>query len=107
MTQRLATPADPAARARSNYLTVLTWLFTVFNTVRVLAYLPTVWAIAHSGDSSQHSLWTWFTWLGANATMALWLYEQEGQRFNRAVVVNAGNALMCLVVATVIVAFRM
>ena len=33
------------------------------------AYLPTIWAIHRSADSSQHSLWTWCTWLGANLTM--------------------------------------
>jgi hypothetical protein len=37
------------------------------------AYLPTLWAIHVSGDSSQHSLWTWATWFGANVTMAAWL----------------------------------
>jgi len=90
--------------ARVAYLRVLTWAFTLFNSVRMLAYLPTIWAIVESGDSSQHSLLTWCTWLGANATMAAWLYESNGQRFSRAVVVNAGNATMCagtvLVIAT-------
>jgi hypothetical protein len=41
------------------YLAVLTWLFTLFNSVRVLAYLPTLLAVFNSGDSSQHSLLTW------------------------------------------------
>lgn len=48
----------PARTARMTYLNVLTWLFTVFNSARVLAYLPTMWAIQVSGDSSQYSLWT-------------------------------------------------
>lgn len=92
--------------ARVTYLRALTWAFTVFNSVRMLAYLPTIWAIVQSGDSSQHSLWTWCTWLGANATMAAWLYESNGQRFSRAVVINAGNAAMCAGTLLVIAAHR-
>ena len=99
--------AQAAASPRTIYLTVLSWAFTAFSTVRVLAYLPTLWAIHASGDSSQHSLWTWFTWLGANLTMAAWLYENNGQRANRAVIVNTGNACMCLVSVAMIVAYRL
>ena len=91
---------------RSLYLHVLTWAFTLFNAVRMLAYLPTIWAIHASGDSSQHSLWTWATWIGANATMSAWLYEQNGRRVGRAVFVNAGNALLCATTFLVIAAYR-
>lgn len=79
----------------SVYLTALTWGFAFFSTARILAYLPTLWAIYASGDASQHSLWTWMTWLGSNLTMAAWLHEQAGRRLNRAAVVSAVNALMC------------
>ena len=92
--------------APSTYLAVLTWLFTLFNSVRVLAYLPTLLAIFTSGDSSQHSLLTWVTWVGANATMAAWLYEHNGRRLNRAIAVNSCNALMCLATSVLIVAYR-
>lgn len=101
-----AAPA-PAGPSRTAYIAVLTWAFTLFNSVRVIAYLPTIGAIHASGDSSQHSLWTWLTWLGANVTMSAWLYEHNGQRADRAVIVNTGNACMCLVTATVIVAYRL
>jgi len=96
----------PQPDARTLYLRVLTWAFTLFNSVRVLAYAPTIWAIHASGDSSQHSLWTWITWAGANATMAAWLYEQNGQRLNRAIAVNMGNAAMCLCTVALIIAYR-
>lgn len=89
------------------YLRLLTWAFTIFNSVRVVSYVPTLWAIATSGDSSQHSLWTWATWVGANATMAAWLYEHNGRRMNRAVAVNVGNAAMCLATVVLIVAYRL
>ena len=92
---------------RAHYLSALTWAFTLLNSARVLSYLPTLWALIHSGDSSQHSLWTWGMWVGANVTMAAWLYEQQGQRWNRAVAVNLVNASMCASVFMVIAALRM
>ena len=90
----------------SLYLSALTWAFTFFNSVRVLAYLPTLWAIHTSGDSGPHSMWTWITWAGANVTMAAWLYEHNGQRLSRTVVVNMGNAGMCLATLVVIAIHR-
>jgi hypothetical protein len=101
----LATRSAHCARGRP-CLRLLEWAFTLFNSVRVLSYLPTLWAIQAHGDSSQHSLWTWGTWLGANLTMALWLYEQNGQRMNRAVLVNASNALMCTATCMLIAVHR-
>jgi hypothetical protein len=90
----------------SLYLSALAWLFTLFNSIRVLSYVPTMWAIHLSRDSSQHSLLTWLVWLGANATMAAWLYEHNERKFNRAVTVNVGNAGMCLFTLLLIVAYR-
>lgn len=104
MTAPAACTAPAAPRAL--YLAVLTWAFTLFNTVRVFAYLPTLWAIHASGDSSQHSLWTWLIWWGANATMAAWLYEQARQRITRACVVNIANAAMCTATLLLIIAYR-
>lgn len=63
-------PEGGATPARRSYRVLLTWAFTTFNSVRMRSYLPTVWAIRAGGASSQHSLWTWITWPGANATMA-------------------------------------
>jgi hypothetical protein len=99
-------PVPPGA-ARQRYLTVLGWAFTLFNSVRMVAYLPTVWAIWTSGDSSQHSLWTWCTWFGANLTMALWLHERNGGHFDRAAAVSLGNATMCGVTLVLIGWFRL
>jgi hypothetical protein len=101
-----ALPTGEVPAVRVGYLAVLTWAFTLFNSVRVFAYLPTLWAIYETGDSSQHSLWTWCTWFGANLTMAAWLYEHNGQRVNRAVVVNVSNALMCIAVTALIAVHR-
>ena len=92
----MQTTIAPASRARhrearSLYRSVLTWLFTVFSSVRVVTYLPAIAAIVASGDSSQHSLWTWGTWLGSNLTMAIWLWEQNGRHANQAVWANLCN----------------
>jgi hypothetical protein len=101
------TPAAPCASSeRSLYLSVLTWSFAFFNSVHVLAYLPTIWAICASGDSQQHSWFTWLTWAGAKATMAAWLYEQNSRCFTRAAAVNVCNAAMCLATLVLILAFR-
>lgn len=94
------------APSESAYLRLLTWTFTLFNSVRVLAYVPTLWAIQASADASQHSLWTWFIWVGANASMAAWLYEQNGRCMNRAIAVNIGNAGMCLAAVLLIATYR-
>jgi len=88
--------------SRATYLAALGALFAVFNSVRVLAYMPTIWAVAASGDSSQHSLWTWLTFLGGNATMAVWLWEQNHRRVTGAALASAGNALMCAAIVAVI-----
>ena len=99
-------PFGRAGSTPSTYLAVLAWLFTLFNSVRVLAYLPTLLAIFSSGDSSQHSLRTCVTWVGSNATMAAWLFEHNGRRLNRAIAVSACNSLMCLATSILIVAYR-
>lgn len=90
-----ATPPGIRRGARVAYLSTLAWAFTIFSSLRLVSYLPMMWTIQSTGDSSQHSLWTWLTWLGANLTMAAWLYEQNGQRLDRAALVNLGNAAMC------------
>lgn len=99
-------PAALPTRQRCLYLQWLTWSFTLFNSARLFCYLPTIWAIYVSGDSSQHSLWTWGTFLGANVTMAAWLYEKDDRRVTRAMLVNVSNAAMCAATVTLILAAR-
>lgn len=95
-------PRPAFSVSRATYLAALGALFALFNSVRVLAYLPTIWAVAASGDSSQHSVWTWLTFLGGNATMAVWLWEQNDRRVTGAALASAGNALMCASIVAVI-----
>ncbi len=93
--------------AGSVYRTLLGWAFALFSSVRVLTYLPTLWAIHASADSSQYSLWTWLTWTCSNATMAAWLYENEGRRCNAAIAVCIGNSTMCLFTSALIAFYRL
>jgi len=88
--------ADPPRPPLSVYASLLNWTFAVFSSTRLLTYLPTLWAIHASGDSTQHSLLTWLAWVGSNASMAAWLYENNGRRVNQAIAVTARNAVMCL-----------
>jgi hypothetical protein len=88
--------------ASSAYLRTLGALFALFSTARVLAYLPTIWAVVETSDSSQHSMWTWFIFFGGNLTMAVWLWEQNGRRCNAAITASGGNALMCVAIIAVI-----
>ena len=97
------TPAQPVAPAPMRWLA---FAFTFFNGLRTLAYLPTLWSIASSGQSDQHSLFTWFTWFGANATMAAWVHAHNGHRLDRVVLVNMGNAALCLLTGLVIAWYR-
>ena len=100
-------PAERApGAARLSYLRVLTLAFTVFNSLRALAYLPNIVSIVQSGRSDQHSLLTWLTLACANVTMAMWVYEHNGRRFERLVIINAVNTVMCLLTSGVIAAYR-
>jgi hypothetical protein len=103
---RPAEPLRPRLISRERYLQLLGWSFALFGSLRVFSYLPTLWAIHLSGNSSQHSMLTWATWLGANLTMAAWLSEHNGGRLNRAAVVSLVNAGMCAATLTMIACYR-
>lgn len=91
---------------RPAYLQVLLWTFAVFNVLRLLTYLPTLWAIHVSAQSDQHSLLTWTGWTMSNLTMALWLYEKSAHEIDSAVALNLGNAVMCAATVLVILWYR-
>ena len=101
-----AIPASGTAGSPTRRLVWLSRVFTFFNAARVFAYMPTLWAIHTSADSSQHSLLTWGTWLCANLSMGIWLHERDGE-MHRAVVANLCNALMCLCGVALIVWYRL
>lgn len=98
--------AAHATAAATPAIDLLALAFTVFNALRTLAYLPTIWSIVESGRSDQHALFTWFTWFGANATMAAWVWRSSG-RCDRVVLVNIANAVLCLATGVVIAWYRL
>lgn len=104
---RPSEPPRPRLISRERYLQLLGWCFALFSSLRVVSYLPTLWAIQHSADSSQRSVLTWATWLGANLTMAAWLCEHNEGRLNRAAMVNLANAGMCTITLTLIIWYRL
>lgn len=95
MNLSLAPPQPPG----SVRLSLLSAAFALFNSLRIVAYLPTLAVIHSSGQTDQHSIFTWLTFFGAYLTMALWLHEQNGRRMNCAIAVNAFNAFMCGAIA--------
>ncbi|MFC3148117.1 hypothetical protein [Piscinibacterium candidicorallinum] len=101
-------PAPPPRTARCSpprLVGMFAGLFAVFSVARLLAYLPTMWAIWADRDASQHSTLTWAIWLGANLSMAAWLSVHDVPR-SRAVLVNCANALMCALTLALILCFR-
>jgi hypothetical protein len=88
------------------FTSVVKLTFNAFSALRVVAYLPTAWAIAASADSAQHSLFTWCVFAGANATLAARLYVEQGRRMGACATVSTINALMCLLIAGLIGWYR-
>jgi hypothetical protein len=99
-----AAPTAPMAAATREPLDVslLAWAFGLFGVLRIVAYLPTLQSIHASGAADQHSLFSWLTFVGANATMAMWLHRGNGGRLDRAVLLNALNAVMCAAICLLI-----
>lgn len=98
--------ATLASGWRDAYVSWLCAAFALFNAVRVLTYLPTLWAIDRSASSDQHSLLTWCTWLMANLTTGLWQYEQR-RRMDPIVWSSLANAAMCGAVLALIAWYRL
>jgi hypothetical protein len=90
----------------SRYRQLLLGAFAGFNALRMVSYLPMLWAIHASGQSSQHSLWTWFIWLGSNLATGLWHLERQDRRFDATSAVLLTNAFMCAVTVVLIAVFR-
>lgn len=78
--------------------------FARFNSLRLFTCLPTILAIVANGSSGQQSL---LTWVGANATMAAWLFERNERRLDKTVLPNIRHAAMCLITGLVIVGRRL
>ena len=98
-------PAD-ISETRRTYRRTLRWVSSLFGSLRVFTYVPTILTLIASANSSQYSLLTWGAWVMANASMTASIYEQNGRKLDHLVLVNACNALMCLVTMAVICLYR-
>jgi hypothetical protein len=81
-------------------VTLVAVCFLVFNALRILLYLPnlrTCW-VDPNGCSSIN-LFTWCSWIVANASTSLymWLFQHDVW----GLILNAGNAVMCALIAIV------
>lgn len=80
------------------------YLFTIFNALRLVSYLPQIYKIAHDvNGASAISYSTWFLWTAANGTTAVYSYSNLGDITLG--LTNGLNALFCAAVI-VLTAFK-
>ncbi|MGX9426548.1 MULTISPECIES: hypothetical protein [Bradyrhizobium] len=73
------------------------YLFTVFNALRVISYLPQIYRIAHdTNGASAISYSTWFLWTAANGSTAVYSFSNLGDMTLG--LTNGFNALCCAIV---------
>jgi hypothetical protein len=76
------------------------FLFTVFNGLRLISYLPQIYKIAHDANgASAISYSTWFLWTAANGSTAIYSFFNLGDITMG--LVNGFNALCCVVVVAI------
>ncbi|WP_027578062.1 hypothetical protein [Bradyrhizobium sp. Ai1a-2] len=73
------------------------YLFTFFNALRIVSYLPQIYKIAHDANgASAISYSTWFLWTAANGSTAVYSFSNLGDI--SLALTNGFNALCCAVV---------
>jgi len=87
-----------AISGSSFYATVLSWAFLATNSIRVLAYLPTIKKLLRAEATADcQSQLTWLLWAAANVTLAMHLFESNLREINEMILITGANALMCCV----------
>lgn len=77
-------------------LILLNIAFTVFNALRVWFYIPSFRLMVKQKNNLQsHSLFTWASWIFANATVGIYFVILSG--IDEKAILNFANAFMCLV----------
>jgi hypothetical protein len=83
--------------ARMTFSDLAYYLFTIFNGLRLVSYLPQIYKIAHDANgASAISYSTWFLWTAANGSTAVYSFSNLGDITMG--LVNGFNALCCAVV---------
>jgi hypothetical protein len=78
------------------------YLFTTFNALRVISYLPQIYRIAHDANgASAISYSTWFLWTAANGSTAIYSFSNLGDITLG--LTNGFNALCCAAVVALTV----
>ena len=91
---------------RETYIAVLNRFATLMGGIRALTYIPTILTLMASANSSQHSLWTWISWILANGTMTMLLYERNDRKADSVILIQLANTVMCVVTTAVILWYR-
>lgn len=87
-----------ALSTSSFYAVGLSWAFLATNSVRILAYLPTIKKLLHEDVTADcQSQLTWLLWSASNVTLALHLFESNQRQLNEMILITSGNALMCCI----------
>lgn len=92
--------------SRETYIAVLNRFATLMGGIRALTYIPTILTLMASANSSQHSLWTWISWILANGTMTMLLYERNDRKADSVILIQLANTVMCVVTTAVILWYR-
>jgi hypothetical protein len=80
------------------------YLFTTFNALRIISYLPQIYKIAQDANgASAISYSTWFLWTAANGSTAVYSFSNLGDI--SLALTNGFNALCCAAVV-VLTAFK-
>jgi hypothetical protein len=80
---------------------VITALYIIFNTGRVLSYLPQIFAVAREKSAATAiSLVTWLFWTGANLTTGLYATFKVPDFY--LALMSYGNALGCIAVVIIV-----
>jgi hypothetical protein len=87
-----------AISGSSFYATLLSWAFLATNSIRILAYLPTIKKLLRAEATADcQSQLTWLLWAASNVTLALHLFETNHRQINEMILITGGNALMCCI----------
>lgn len=92
--------------SRDAYMSMLTRSAMLMGGIRALTYIPTILTLMASANSSQHSVWTWASWILANITMIMLLYERNGRKADSVILIQLANTIMCIVTTAVILWYR-